>query len=100
MKKYDPISQKIIDDKDVEKADKKNTPPPRVYLPEIFAYLTEVSKKGLIRDIDVTYDCDEISVGIIGADGFKYWWDNALSKESFKSFIKGFIADVVTRCLQ
>lgn len=100
MQNYAPISQKMVDVKTDEKDENKNTPPPRLYLPEIFGYLTEVSKKGLIRDIDVTYDCNEISIGIIGADGFKYWWDNVRSKESFKSFIKGFVADVVTRCLR
>ena len=100
MQNYGPISLKIVDVKQDEKDENKNTPPPRVYLPEIFGYLTEVSKKGLIRDIDVTYDCNEISVAIKGVDDVKYWWDNVLSKESFKSFIKGFVADVVTRCLR
>lgn len=100
MKKYDPISCKIIEINNDKKDSEKNTPPARANLPEIFSYLAEVSKKGLISDIDVTYDCNEISIGIIGSDGFKYWWDNERSKESFKSFIKGFVADVVTKCIR
>ena len=100
MQNYDPISQKMVFVKPNEKNENKNTPPVRANLPEIFSYLAEVSKKGLISDIDVTYDCNEISIGIIGSDGFKYWWDNERSKESFKSFIKGFVADVVTRCIR
>ena len=38
MQNYDPISLKMVDVKQDEKNENKNTPPPRVYLPEIFFF--------------------------------------------------------------
>ena len=100
MEIYDPISMKSKEVKTEQKSEEKNTPPPRVYLPEMFMYITEISKKGIIKDISIIYEDDEISVAIVGIDGYKYWWDNKLSKEEFKPFIKGVVADVITRCLR
>lgn len=100
MKNIDPISENIVTSKQGNVSKNNSTPQDRIYLPEIFMYLAEVSRKGIIRDISVIYDEKEISVAIIGVDGFKYWWDNKLSKEDFKSFLKGVIADVVTRYIR